>query len=143
MKSLREKLEEAVKGLLAVSIDERIETSVDSSGLVYPYILCTYESGESYGPQTGLTWATVTVQTVSEVKPGTASTGDADHNRLVGKVVDALEVDNLADQLTQAGTDLLVVGVESSTEDSTDVEENDQVWIFTSNYSIKVLAGHN
>lgn len=143
MKSLREKLESATKGFLGGWITEQLVTTAEDAPLAYPYVLAAYTDGETYGPQTGLTRATVVVQVVSKVSVGKASTGAEEHNALFGRVVAQLERVCLAADLTQAGDNLLVVGIESTTEDATDVVERGDHDIFTSNYSIQLLTGHN
>lgn len=142
MKSLGEKLENALAGLLGDTITATVVPAIGSGELEYPYVVCEYSGGEEYHAQSGLTRAEVTIRAVSEVQAGTTSSGAADHNALFGQVVEILEVENLADLITQTGENLLVIGIESTTEEEPDIEDSGDIDIFTSTYTIRLLAGH-
>lgn len=143
MKSLSEKIEAALVALLKADIKNiDIEPGNSSAQIDYPYITCNFEGSEEFHQGSGLFWCETRVQVTSQVFPGGDLIGDVEHDALFGKVCSVLHVECLETLLTSAGLELLVVGVKDQSEGERDAEEREEVEIYTSNYTVTILAGH-
>ena len=144
MKSLREKIEAAFKAYLEQTIDTGVYAGLGDFDVSYPATVCSYLSGEDIHPEANTVSAEVLITVVSCADPDTVSNAEEEHNTAFGKVVDACEQDSLAASLMAAGTDLLVNGIESTTEEQPDIEhDKNQMPIFSSGYKVQLIAGHN
>jgi len=143
LSALGEKIEEAFVAMLQGTIpDVDVEPGNSSNELEYPYITCSFEGSEELHPGAGNYWCSVRVQAVSEALPEGVIKGDVAHDALFAKVCDVLHVDDLKAAINTAATGLLVVGVKDQQESERDVGDRGEIEIFTSNYTVMILAGH-
>jgi|DEB0MinimDraft_10_1074344.scaffolds.fasta_scaffold00711_12 hypothetical protein len=144
MKSLREKIEAAFKAYLEQTIETGVYPGLGAFDVEYPATICSFLGGEDIHPEANTISAEVLITVISSADPDTVPNAAEKHNTAFGKVVDACEQDNLAESLMAAGTDLLVNGIESTTEELPDIEaDSNETPIFTSGYKVQLIAGHN
>ena len=143
MSALGEKIEEGFVALLRGSIaNVDIEPGTSSSSVTLPFISCSFEGAEELHAGAGNYWCNVIVQVTSEALPESGNRGDVEHDALFAKVCDVLHVASLRDDLNTASTGLLVVGVKDQSESERNVESRGEIEVFTNNYTVMILAGH-
>lgn len=145
MKSLRQLLETAFVGYLSKAVGGNVEfkKGLGSMEVNYPCVVASFLSGEEIHPQAATFTCEVLVTVVSSANKDTEAGAESDHDEFFGKVVGALEVEELNQLLMAAEPDLLCNGIVRTTENQPDIDndENNQP-IFSSGYSVELIAGH-
>ena len=144
MRPLRQKLEEAFKTYLEQFVTTGVYTGLGSFEVSYPAVIASYLGGEDIHPQANHVSAEIMLTVISSADNQTVENAAEKHNQLFGKIVEACETDDLAGNLMASSGELIINGIQSTTEEQPDLESDDQgAPIFKSAYSVKLMAGHN
>lgn len=144
MRPLRQKLEEAFKVYLEQFVSADVYTGLGSFEVQYPAVVASYLGGEDIHPEANHVSAEIMLTVIGSADNATVENATEKHNQLFGKIVEACETDDLAGNLMAAGGDVIINGIQSTTEEQPDLEADEQgVPIFKSAYSVRLLAGHN
>lgn len=142
MRSLEAKAEHAVATYLKGRVGCSVFAGFEGDSKDIPNVTTAVTEIEQQHPQSGNYFITIEVSIVSYADSETFSDAEGAHQAITGEVAAGLELDDLAAQLTANGNGILVVGIESTTENTSDIDEVNDVPVFMSKYQLRLVAGH-
>ena len=140
--TLEHKAESAVGSYLKGCVPADVYAGFRREEKNIPNVVAEVSDIEELHPNSGNYRILVDVTTMTHADNNTVTGAAGAHESIAGAVSNALERDDLREQLTVNGTGFLVVGIESTTESPSHIDEVDEVPVYLSKYQLRFVAGH-